>query len=151
MFHLILWTEGYFLKRLKEELLRAKRYHRIVSILLIEIDKFSQIMELFGAEEENIIKILAKNISRNLRRVDILAKLPKPEQFAIILPETPLSGAMVVARKLLRAIEKTFYEKYNTVFSPYIVVISYDPLKIDPKTDPKVESILNILNKGLIF
>ena len=58
---------------------------------------------------------------------------------------------MVVARKLLRTIEKTFYEKYNTVFSPYIVVIFYDPLKIDPKTDPKVESILNILNKGINF
>ena len=147
-----LYNEGYFLKRLKEELLRTKRYRRIVSILLIEIDKFSQIMEFFGAEEEeNIIKILAKNISRNLRRVDIIAKLSKPEQFAIILPETPLSGAMVVARKILRIIEKTFYEKYNMVFSPYIVVISYDPLKIDPKTDPQIESILNILNKGINF
>ena len=37
------------------------------------------------------------------------------------------------------------------VFSPYIVVISYDPLKIDPKTDPQIENILNILNKGINF
>ncbi|MCD6489834.1 MAG: HDOD domain-containing protein [Thermodesulfobacterium sp.] len=145
-----LYNESYFLKRLKEELLRAKRYRRIVSILLIEVDKFSQITELYGVEEEeNILKLLAQEFLKNLRRVDIVAKLSKPEQFAVILPETPLFGAMVVARKLLRIIERTFYQKYNTVYSPYIAVISYDPSQLDPKTEPQLKNILNTLKSGI--
>lgn len=145
-----LYNEDYFLKRLKEELLRAKRYRRVLSILLIEIDKFSQIMESYGSEEEEkILKILSQEISRNLRRVDIIAKLSKPEQFAIILPETAQSGAMVVARRLLSLIERTFYKNYNMVFSPYIVIVSYNPIELDPKIDPKIEVILNILKKGI--
>ncbi len=145
-----LYNENYFYKRLKEELLRVKRYRRIVSILLIEIDKFSQIMELYGSEEEEaIIRLLSSEFLKVLRRVDIIAKLSKPEQFAVILPETPLSGAMVVARKLLRIIERTFQKKYNKVFSPFIAVLSFDPSKIDPKTDPQVELIVNTLKRGI--
>jgi len=145
-----LYNEDYFLKRLKEELLRAKRHHRVVSVLLIEIEKFSQIMELYGAEEEeNIIKLLSSEFLKNLRRVDIIAKLSKPEQFAVILPETPPNGAMVVARKLLRIIESTFYKRYNKVYSPFIVVVSFDLSKIDPKTEPQVEAIVNTLKRGI--
>ena len=145
-----LYNEEYFLRRLKEELLRAKRYRRILSILLIEIEKLTQITELYGTkEEENILKVLSQNILKNLRRVDIVAKLSKNEQFAIILPETPLSGALVAARRLLRIIENTFQERYRTIYSPYISLISYDPSKLDPKKEPKVEEILNVLNNGL--
>lgn len=144
------YNEDYFLKRLKEELLRAKRYRRVLSVLLIEIEKFSQISELYGSEEEeNIIKVLSSEFLRNLRRVDIVAKLSKPELFAVILPETPLSGAMVVARKILRIVERTFYKRYDRVFSPFIAVVSFDPSKIDPKTDPQLEGILNTLKRGL--
>ena len=145
-----LYNEDYFLKRLKEELLRAKRYKRILSVLLIEIDKFSQIMEFYGSkEEEKILKILSQEIFRNLRRVDIIAKLYNLEQFAIILPETTQHGAMVVARRLLNLIERTFYKKYNIFLSPYIVIVSYNPIELDPKVDPKVEVILKILKKGI--
>jgi hypothetical protein len=91
-----LYNEDYFLKRLEEELLRAKRYRRNLSVLLMEIDKFSKLIEFYGLEEEGrLLNFLAQALRRKLRRVDILAKLSKPEQFAIILPETFLSGAMV--------------------------------------------------------
>lgn len=145
-----LYNEDYFLKRLKEELLRAKRFKRFLSILLIEIDKFSQIMELYGAEEEEkILKILAQGIYRNLRRIDIIAKLSKPEQFALILPETSQSGATVVARRISNLIERTFYKIYNAVFSSYIVIVSYNPINLNPKIEPKIENILNILKSGI--
>jgi len=145
-----LYNEDYFLKRLKEELLRAKRYKRILSIILVEINNFSQIVELYGLEEEEkLLYLLAQEIRKNLRRVDILAKLSKPEHFAIILPETSLSGAIVVARRILKIIEKFFYKQYKKTPSSYVSIVSYDPSKIDPKIEPKIESILTILKKGL--
>jgi len=147
-----LYNEDYFLKRLEEELLRAKRYRRNLSVLLMEIDKFSKLIEFYGLEEEGrLLNFLAQALRRKLRRVDILAKLSKPEQFAIILPETFLSGAMVVARKILRITDEVFYKRYNKGSSSYIVIVSYDPLKLNPKVEPKIEGILNTLNKGLEF
>ena len=78
-----------------------------------------------------------------------MAKLSKPEHFAIILPETSLSGAIVVARRILKIIEKFFYKQYKKTPSSYVSIVSYDPSKIDPKIEPKIESILTILKKGL--
>lgn len=145
-----LYNEDYFLKRLKEELLRANRYKRVLSILLMEIDKFSQIIELYGfEEEEKLLHFLAQKFYKNLRRVDILAKPSKPEQFAIILPETSLSGAMVVARRILRITDEVFYRRYNKGYPSYIVIVSYDPSKLNPKVEPKIESFLTTLKNGL--
>jgi len=145
-----LYNEDYFLKRLKEELLRAKRYKRVLSILLMEIDNFSQIVELYGLEEEEkLLHFLAQELHKNLRRVDILVKLSKPEHFAIILPETSLSGAMVVARRILKITDEVFYRSFNKSFPSYIVILSYDPSQLDPKIDPKIEGILTTLKKGL--
>ncbi|WP_038056664.1 HDOD domain-containing protein [Thermodesulfobacterium hydrogeniphilum] len=147
-----LYNENFFKSRLKEELLRAKRYKRIVSILLIEIEKLTKLTESYGSkEEEKILKILAENISQKLRRVDIVAKLDHPERFAIILPETPMGGAMVVARKILKTVEKTFYNHYKIPKSAFITVITYDPSKLNPKTDPQVDAILKALIKGMEF
>jgi len=145
-----LYNEAYFFKRLKEELLRANRYKRVLSILLMEIDNFSQIMELYGLEEEEkLLHFLAQEFHKNLRRVDILAKPSKPEQFAIILPETSLSGAMVVARRILRITDEVFYRRYNKGYPSYIVIVSYDPSKLNPKVEPKIESFLTTLKNGL--
>ena len=145
-----LYNQEYFLKRLKEELLRSKRYGRIASILVVEIEKLEDITQNYGTkEEEAILKLLAENISQKLRRTDIVAKLKVPERFGVILPETPMQGGMVVARKLLQAIEKTFNKKYKTSKSGYITVVTFDPSKLNPKTDPPAEAILKILEKGL--
>jgi len=145
-----IYNHEYFLRRLKEELLRAKRYRRIVSVLLVEVEKLSEITQKFGIkEEETVLKLLAEGISQCLRRVDIIAKLNHPERFGIILPETPMHGAMVVARKLSRMIEKFFNLKYKINKLPFITIVTYNPLKLDPKTDPNADAILKILEKGL--
>ena len=145
-----IYNHEYFLRRLKEELLRAKRYRRIVSVLLVEIEKLSDISQNFGTKEEEIVlKLLAEGISQCLRRVDIIAKLNHPERFGIILPETPMQGAMVVARKLSRMIERFFNLKYKINKLPFITIVTYDPSKLNPKTDPNAEAILKVLEKGL--
>jgi len=144
------YNQEYFIRRLREELLRAKRYRRIVSVLLVEIEKLSDITQMFGSkEEERVLKLIAEGISQHLRRVDIIAKLNHPERFGIILPETPMQGAMVVARKLYRMIERFFNTKYRINKLPFITIVTYDPSKLNPKTDPNAEAILKILEKGI--
>jgi diguanylate cyclase (GGDEF)-like protein len=146
------YNENYFLKRLKEELLRAKRYKRIFSILLIDVEDIQKVVENYGIPEaEKFLRALAQNISQKLRRVDMVAKLKKFEQFGIILPETPAQGAVVVGRKILNTIEKTFFALYKQRLTGYITVVTYDPSNMPSKTDPSSESIMKVLLTGLEF
>lgn len=145
-----LYNEGYFTKRLNEEISRARRYNRSFSVMLLEIEDLPEFSEKFDKrEEEKILCKISDLFLNSLRRVDIVAKLKEPERFGIILPETPLSGGMVVARKLLKILEKFFYEHYKLIKSCFISVLSYEPKTINYKLSPKVEVFLRTLEKGL--
>lgn len=146
-----LYNEEYFKRRLQEEILRARRYNRIFSVMLLEIEDLPDFITKFDKkEEEEILKKLSTLFLSKLRRVDIVAKFNNPERFGIILPETPLSGGMVVARKLLNLVEKFFYENYKiSNKSIFISLLSYEPKEIKHKHTPKVEILLKTLEKGL--
>jgi len=132
--------------------LRAKRYRRIFSALLVDIEKFAEIAENFGTEEEEkVLKDLAKKFQRNLRRVDIVAKLKIPERFGAILPETPSQGAWVVARKFLTLIQKYFWEKFKIKKGAFITILTFEPTKIDPKKDTPAPTVLRFMEAGMKF
>ncbi len=144
------FRKEYFLRRLKEELLRARRYGRTFSFLAIEIEKLEEIGRNYGlGEQEKFLKELANELKRTLRRVDIIGCLEDWNKFWVILPETPSQGAMVVARKLLRKIETLFYKFYQLKFSSYIVVLTYNPKSIDPKREPSEVSLVKLLERGI--
>jgi len=144
------YKEEYFLKRLKEEFLRAKRYRRIFSLLMVELKDLSEIGKNLGLqEEEKSFASLVREILSSLRRVDLVGRASKWGRLYILLPETPSQGAMVVARKILRRIEEFFYRNFKKRLSAYITVITYDPKDIDPKKEPQVETLLTISEKGL--
>ncbi|MEZ0344133.1 MAG: diguanylate cyclase, partial [Caldimicrobium sp.] len=144
------YRESYFLKRLKEELLRSKRYKRIFSLLTVEIDNLNIIRERFGlGEEENFLKYLCQELVKSLRRVDLVSLSKDRSKIYILLPETPSSGAMVVARKTLRKIEEIAYLLYQEKISGFISIITFDPKNIDPKKEPRVSTFIEIGKKGL--
>lgn len=144
------YREEYFLKRLKEEMLRAKRYGRVFSLLYIVIERLGELGKTFGiGEEEKFLKKLASSFQTLLRRVDLVVKAKKWDSFYILLPETPSQGAMVVARKLLSKIEEMYFKDYKLKYSAYITVLTFDPKKMDPKREPSLHTILTLLQKGI--
>ncbi len=147
-----IYNEHFFLKRLQEEILRAKRYRRIFSALLVDIEKFSEVAEKFGTEEEErVLKELAEKFQRSLRRVDIVAKLKIPERFGIILPETPSQGAWVVARRLQNLIQNYFWERFKIKKGAFITILTFEPAKIDPKKDTPAHIVLRFMEAGMKF
>ena len=145
-----IYKEEYFIKRLNEELIRAKRYGRIFSLLYLVIDKLEEIGKKYGlGEEEEFLKVLASEFKKLLRRCDLIAKAKVWNSFYILLPETSAHGAMVVARKLLRKIEEIFYKKYHLKHSALIAIINFDPNKMDPKRDTPLPRIFSLLESGI--
>ncbi len=126
-----LYNFRYFHAELQKEMARARRHRHSVSLVMLDIDDFKQINDNFGHLSGDIVlKTLAGLIWRESRNVDTVARYGG-EEFSLILPETDLRGAAVVAEKLRKLIEATPIEinalRINVTVSLGISV--YDPQK----------------------
>jgi len=96
----------YLMDRLEEEVARAKRYEYSLSCLMLDIDYFKLVNDRFGHQTgDAVLKELANLLKENVRMVDIVARYGG-EEFIIILPETILEGARVLAERIRRSVEQ---------------------------------------------
>lgn len=94
----------YFVELSENELLRAKRYKKNLSLLMIDIDDFKHINDSYGHKAGDIVLTQTALICSNiLREIDIIGRLGG-EEFAVVLPETELEHAMEVAERLREAV-----------------------------------------------
>lgn len=85
-----LYNRRYFDSCLKVESIRAERYHRHLSLALLDIDDFKAFNDMKGhLAGDRILKEVAKVIKNSFRKVDIITRWGG-EEFAIILPETTM-------------------------------------------------------------
>ncbi|MBX9937840.1 MAG: GGDEF domain-containing protein [Candidatus Obscuribacterales bacterium] len=95
-----LYNSRTFLKEIKDELKRAKRYKRPVSLIIAGVDNFDEMQRSFGAlTADSVLKLVGSVIKSAVRDVDIAARYSAGE-FAIILPETNAQGAAIVAERI---------------------------------------------------
>jgi len=87
------------------ELQRAQRYGHPLTVLMLDIDHFKSINDRYGhnAGDESL-KSFACACLMALRYTDILGRLGG-EEFAVILPETPVESAVDVAERIRATIE----------------------------------------------
>jgi diguanylate cyclase (GGDEF)-like protein len=101
-----LYNRSYFQGRLIEELRRAVRYEREISLCLMEITNYSQIRQAGGQEAvERLLCYVGSVLSRLTRECDVTARLGEGN-FAVLLPETGWRGARVMAERLTRYLER---------------------------------------------
>lgn len=82
------------------ELKRAGRYNVSLTMIMVDIDDFKSINETFGHLIGNIVlSEIAEILKNSVREVDIVSRFGG-EEFAIVLPETDLDGAMILAERL---------------------------------------------------
>lgn len=116
-----MYTHQYFDLRLKEELTRAERYGRHLSLLLVDIDRFKMVNDLHGHQVgSELLKRMSTLIQDNTRQmVDSLQRLPEDaaatlgryggDEFEVLLPETGREGACTVALRLLRKVQEEVF------------------------------------------
>ena len=93
-------------KYLEKEFARAQRYKLNFSIILINIDDFDKINDIFGFDTgDMVLGELALELRRLIRFIDILGRYGSDE-FLIIFPETELEYAKVISQRILETIEK---------------------------------------------
>jgi diguanylate cyclase (GGDEF)-like protein len=106
-----LYNFGYFLERLKEERMRADRYHRLLSLALFDIDHFKKYNDANGHPAGNeVLKKIAAILKEEAREVDIVARYGG-EEMVIILPETSRRRATELAERIRLRIAETHFER----------------------------------------
>ena len=97
--------------KLEFELERAARFHRPLTVIMIDMDKFKNVNDghdhLFGSF---VLSEVGKIIRQNTRTVDIPARYGGDE-FLIVLSEVPLSGVEHFCEKLRQKIEQTTFSQ----------------------------------------
>ena len=95
-----LFNKNKFDEFYEKEVKRSKRYKNDLSIILFDIDGYREIIEIHKSEIGDIIlKEISQIISNSIREQDISARWGG-EEFLVLLPQTNLEGAKIVANKI---------------------------------------------------
>jgi diguanylate cyclase (GGDEF)-like protein len=102
-----LFNRGYFDERVLEEVSRASRYNRPLTLVMIDIDHFKTFNDSHGhSAGDEALRILASIMRSSFRQSDITARYGG-EEFVVILPETDATVATEKVEKLRQLIEST--------------------------------------------
>ncbi len=102
-----LHNRRHFMEQAKGEFQRHRRYRNPLSMLMMDADHFKTINDTYGHSVGDLaLAALADIGRRQLREVDIFARIGG-EEFAILLPETDIQEAAVVAERIRSAVEQS--------------------------------------------
>jgi diguanylate cyclase (GGDEF)-like protein len=97
------FNHRYLHERLSEEVVRAVRTRRPVSVVMLDLDDFKLVNDTLGhVYGDRVLVYVAETIRASLRASDVAARYGGDE-FAIILPETTSREAVGVAERVLAA------------------------------------------------
>jgi len=100
-----LHNRRYFMKRFEDEFSRAKRYGHPLACFMLDIDFFKRVNDDYGHQAgDHVLQSLALLMKAQERTTDVLGRYGG-EEFIILLPETELDGAVLVAERLRKTVE----------------------------------------------
>ncbi len=93
-----------FYEILEKELWRSRRYGGQISLIMIDVDNLKKINDTYGHRAgDKVIREISRKIKECIRQIDTAARYGGDE-FAVILPNTSLTDAVVVAERMVDAV-----------------------------------------------
>lgn len=109
--------------RLSEEIARAQRYRYPLAVLMVDIDHFKRVNDIYGHQVGDIaLQQVVQRLRSNLRRSDFLARYGG-EEFGVLAPQTSLEAATVLAERLRHAIANEPITVNNDLAIPLTISI----------------------------
>lgn len=136
----------FFQTSLIEEKDRAISCSTPLSLIMLDIDHFKIFNDTYGHQcGDKVLKNVAQLLKDNCRQIDIAARYGG-EEMSVILPNTDLDAAMVVAERIRVSIEKSLVPHEDKNLS---VTVSIGVTQFDPETDHETRDIIEKADKAL--
>jgi len=117
-----------FYEILEKELWRSRRYGGQISLIMVDIDNLKKINDAYGHRAgDKVIREISRKVKECIRQIDTAARYGGDE-FAVILPNTSLIDAIVVAERMVDAVEHspTTWKKEQIALSISVGLGQYD-------------------------
>ena len=103
-------TADYLRRQLQQSLVEARTEQQPLSLVILDLDDFSQINRLHGhAEGDRVLQALTQLLLLNLRHRDLLCRLAG-DRFVVLLPNTGAREAQLLAEELRLAVAHLAYK-----------------------------------------
>jgi diguanylate cyclase (GGDEF)-like protein len=100
-----IFNRRFFELRIVEEIERARRYQTGMAVIMADIDQFKKLNDEFGhLLGDEVLRQVSSLFHQQLRKIDVVCRYGG-EEFAILLTQTNIEQAAVIAEKLRRSVE----------------------------------------------
>ncbi|NVK18648.1 MAG: PAS domain-containing protein [Methylocystaceae bacterium] len=100
----------HFIELFERDLKQAKRYKTSLALIMLDIDHFKNINDSFGhSVGDDAIKTMTRLCQESLRDTDVIGRIGG-EEFAILLPQTDITGAWQIAQRIRQATENSCFD-----------------------------------------
>ncbi|MDA8258734.1 MAG: sensor domain-containing diguanylate cyclase [Betaproteobacteria bacterium] len=107
-----LHNQRHFFSVLETEIERARRHHRPLNLICIDLDNFKQVNDVLGhLEGDNALRFTAQVMQAELRKVDMSFRYGGDE-FMVLLLDTPENEARAIGHRLKAAFNQRWAEKW---------------------------------------
>ncbi|MGI6394107.1 MAG: diguanylate cyclase [bacterium] len=130
-----LYNRKSFDDKLENEFSRSKRYGHSLSLVIIDIDYFKSVNDTYGhLAGDAVLTNMSKLFGRFFRSVDFISRYGG-EEFAVILPETPLNGAVLTTERIRLAVaqNETYVNQHKIKVTISAGVAEYTPEMSSPE------------------
>ena len=112
-----LFNRQYLYVRMEEEIKRFERYNTTFSILLIDIDDFKKVNDIYGHQKgDKVLLQISQLLNQSLRDLDMCARYGG-EEFIIVLPHTGINLAEEIAERIRSRIQNHYSENLKLTIS----------------------------------
>lgn len=98
-----LLTRHYLMSMVQIDWERWRRYATPFSLLLVEVEGLDALRRSDPSESDALLRVLANRMTSSLRGLDVASRI-HDNRFLVLLPQTNEAGAVVVGKKLLKAL-----------------------------------------------
>ena len=105
-----LYVRRYFMVKLQEEIHRAERYGKRLTVIMADLDRFKKINDTYGHDAgDRALKTISKFLQKNIRDVDAIARYGG-EEFVMLIPDADKEAAYCLAQRLRAELAKVKLE-----------------------------------------
>jgi diguanylate cyclase (GGDEF)-like protein/PAS domain S-box-containing protein len=139
------YNRRHFYEEAEKQLALAHRYQRPVAILMLDLDRFKQVNDTYGHRAgDEVLRHFAQICRETIRETDIIGRTGG-EEFAILLPETELDSAFLLAERIRSSVESSAL-KFNKAILPYSVSIG---VAVKAAEKMRIEELLSRADEAL--